>query len=207
VAKLPEPDLVRIASTPPEYAHVDNVLWRLHAPAHPRFPMRWDQLRSFGPLVTARFDPWPPPPADQAPAGVGYFGLDVPTCLAEAFQSTRNVNVLRGGLQLTAFKTRRPLRLLDLRGTWPLSIGASHLINSGPRNRCRSWAAALRSTHPHADGLLFTGIAGRDCVTVYSPPGDIFPAVPDFTRPLSDPAIESRVADACSQIGYALTRR
>jgi hypothetical protein len=32
----------------------------------------------------------------------------------------------------------------------------------------------------------------------------VFPDVPDFSRPLSDPALASRIADACSQIGYAL---
>jgi hypothetical protein len=202
VAKLPEPDPGRLAATPAEYAEIDGVLWRLHSPHHLDHPMRWDELRTFGPLFTARFDPWLPPPKERAPEGVGYFGRDVPTCLAEVFQDTRHVSTSRRGLQLTAFAPTRPLRLLDLRGSWPIRIGASHLINSGPRRRCRVWAHALRKAYPAADGLVFTGMAGRDCVTLHT--REAFPDVPDFSRPLSDPALASRIADACSQIGYAL---
>jgi len=136
---------------------------------------------------------------------VAYFGVDIPTCLAEVFQSTRHVSTSRNHLQLTAFAPRRPLELLDLRGTWPVTAGASHAINSGPKNRCRAWAHALRGAYPHIDGLLFTGMAGRDSVTVYSAaPHEVFPDRPSFTRPLSDPALTSRIADACAQIRYAL---
>jgi hypothetical protein len=202
VLKLPPPDPERLAGTAPEYAELDDVLWRLHAPHHPEHPMRWDELRTFGPLVTARFDPWLPPPKEHAPEGVGYFGADVPTCIAEVFQDTRHVNTSRQGLQLSAFVPRHPVRVLDLRGSWALRIGASHLINSGPRRLCRRWAHALRRAYPDADGLVSTGMAGRDCVTLYVP--GVFPDVPDFSRPLSDPALASRIADACSQIGYAL---
>jgi RES domain-containing protein len=204
VAKLPEPDPARLAATPAEYAEIRDVLWRLHSPHHPDHPMRWDETRTYGPLTTARFDPWLPPPKERAPEGVAYFGRDVPTCVAEVFQDTRHVSTSRRGLQLTAFVPSRTLRLLDLRGSWPISIGASHLINSGPRRRCRAWAHALRNAHPDADGLIFTGMAGRDCVTVFDPPGGLFPEAPEFSRPFSDPALASRIADACSQIGYAL---
>lgn len=204
MAKLPEPDPQRLAGTPAEYAEIDDVLWRLHSPHHPGHPMRWDETRSYGPLTTARFDPWLPPPKEHTPEGVAYFGMDVPTCLAEVFQDTRHVNTSRRGLQLTAFVPTRPLRLLDLRDSWPIRIGASHLINSGPRRRCREWAHALRIAYPRADGLVHLGMAGRDCVTLYTPPGGRIPDVPEFSRPLSDPALASRIADACSQIGYAL---
>jgi hypothetical protein len=98
----------------------------------------------------------------------------------------------------------RELRLLDLRDTWPIGIGASHAINSGPKNRCRAWAHAIRSVHPGYDGFLYAGMAGRDCVVIHSPPGDVFPAAPDFTKPLADPGLAPYVADAADQIGYAL---
>lgn len=202
MAKLPQPDPGHLASTTPEYAEIGDVLWRLHSPHDLEHPMRWDELRTFGPLLTARFDPWLPPPKERAPDGVAYFGTDVPTCLAEVFQDTRHVNTGRRGLQLTAFVPARPLRLLDLRGSWPIKVGASHLINSGPRRRCRVWAHALREAYADADGLAYTGMAGRDCATLWA--RGAFPDAPDFSRPLSDPALASRVADACSQIGYAL---
>lgn len=203
MAKLPAPDRTKIRSGPAAIREVTDVLWRLHAPTHPQHPMRWNQLRAFGPLPQARFDPWLPPATGRAGEGVGYFGLDVPTCIAEAFQVTRTVNPARGGLQLTAFAPTRPLSTLDLRGDWPIQIGASHLINSGPKNRCREWAHALHREFPDADGLTFTGMAGRDCLVLYEPPSaDAFPAAPGFSRPLSDPLLASRVADACAQIGY-----
>ena len=204
--KLPWPDPATIAAVDTEVVSVDRVLWRLHTPAGD-YPLRWNELRTFGPLPNARFDPWLPPPDDQQAhpltRGVGYFGFDIPTCLAEVFQARRIVD-RQGGVQLTAFQPTRHLRLLDLRGGWPIAIGASHLINSGPRDRCRAGAHAIRSVHPHFDGLMYTGMAGRDCVALYAPPGDVFPALPGFSKPLADPALDPYVAAAAEQIGYGV---
>lgn len=207
MAKLPDPDPAVIASKGTVVAVVHTHLWRLHAPAG-RHPTRWDQLRAYGPIASARYDPWLPPPqdrtADPVTTGVGYFGFDVPTCLAEVFQTSRHISIYRDGLQLSAFLPTRPLRLLDLREAWPITIGASHAINSGPKNRCRVWAHAIRSVHPGHNGFLYTGMAGRSCVVLYSPPGDVFPATPDFTKALADPGLAPYIADAAEQIGYAL---
>ena len=207
MAKLPDPDPAVIAGKSAVVAVVHRHLWRLHTPAG-KHPMRWDQLRTYGPIASGRYDPWLPPPKDRSEdpvtAGVGYFGFDIPTCLAEVFQTTRHISTGRGGIQLSAFMPTRQLRLLDLRDTWPIAIGASHAINSGPKNRCRAWAHAIRSVHPGYDGFLYAGMAGRDCVVVYSPPGDLFPAAPDFTKPLADPGLAPYVADSAERIGYAL---
>jgi len=208
VAKLPSPDPEKIAAVGADYSVTQRVMWRLHTPTHPTYPMRWDQWRSFGPLSTARFDPWLPPPSDRSAdpvtEGVGYFGFDIATCLAEVFQTNRHISTTRQALQLSAFEPRRQLRLLDLRRDWPIAIGASHAINSGPKHRCRSWAEAIREVHPDCDGLLFTGMAGRDSVVLHTPPGDVFPDSPAFTKPLSDPGLASFIADSAVQIGYAL---
>lgn len=204
--KLPWPDPDRIARVEAEVTTLDRPLWRLHTPAGDH-PVRWDGLRAHGPLPGARFDPWLPPPGpredDLVTAGVGYFGLDVATCLADVFQARRAVD-RDGGVQLTAFEPVRTLRLLDLRAGWPITLGASHLINSGPRDRCRAWAHALRSAYPGHDGLLYTGMAGRDCVALCSPPGDVFPEQPAFSKPLADPALDPYLADAAEQIGYGV---
>lgn len=204
MAKLPRPDPAKIAGVDAAVAVVGRNLWRLHTPAG-EFPLRWDELRAYGPLPSARFDPWLPPPdhhdADPVTTGVGYFAFDIPACLAEVYQARRVID--RGaGVQLTAFIPARPLRLLDLRAGWPIAIGASHLINSGPRDRCRAWAHAIRSGYTGYDGLIYTGMAGRDCVTLYAPPGDAFPALPAFTKPLADPALDPYIASAAEQIGY-----
>lgn len=207
MAKLPDPDPAVIASKGAEVSVVQKYLWRLHAPAG-RHPTRWDQLRTYGPIASARFDPWLPPPghrtADLVTTGVGYFGFEIATCLAEVFHTNRHILSHRAGLQLSAFMPTRRLRLLDLRDRWPIAIGASHAINSGPKNRCRAWAHAIRSVHPGYDGFLYTGMAGRACTVIYAPPGDVFPASPVFTKPLSDPGLATYVGDAAEQIGYGL---
>jgi hypothetical protein len=206
MSKLPWPDRAKIAGIDAEVVAVDRPLWRVHTPAGD-YPLRWNELRTFGPLATARFDPWLPPPgdrdADPVTTGAGYFAGDIPACLAEAFQARRMVD-REGGVQLSAFTPTRQLHLLDLRGGWPIAIGASHLINSGPKDRCRAWAHAIRSVHPGYDGLMYTGMAGRDCVALYSPPGDVFPGLPAFTKPLADPALDPYIAHAAEQIGYGV---
>jgi hypothetical protein len=206
MSRLPWPDPATIAGVGAAVATVRQSLWRLHTPAGD-YPLRWNQLRAFGPLPRARFDPWLSPPDDrgQDPVtrGVGYFAFDIPACLAEVFQARRVVD-REGGVQLTAFEPTRQLHLLDLRGGWPIAIGASHLINSGPKDRCRAWAHATRSVHPRYDGLLYTGMAGRDCVALYSPPGGVFPMLPAFTKPLADPALDPYIAKAAEQIGYGV---
>jgi hypothetical protein len=58
--------------------------------------------------------------------------------------------------------------------------------------------------HPGYDGLTYTGLAGRDCIALYSPPGDVFPALPAFTKPLADPSLDSYIANAAEQIGYGV---
>lgn len=207
MSKLPWPDPAKIASVGAAVVAVDRDLWRLHAPAGD-YPLRWNELRSFGPLPKSRFDPWFPPlddrDADPVTSGVGYFAFDIPTCLAEVFRARRIVD-RGGGAQLTAFKPiLHLLHLLDLRGGWPIAIGASHLINSGPKDRCRAWAYAIRSVHPGYDGLIHTGMAGRDSIALYAPPGDIFPTLPAFTKPLADPALDPYLAEAAGQIGYGV---
>ncbi|RLV56093.1 RES domain-containing protein [Aeromicrobium phragmitis] len=199
--KLPPPDPEVIASVEPEVWTSQDVLWRIHATGG-EHPSAWNALRNWGPLVTARFDPWSPPPTKHDDA-VGYFGWDWATCLAEVFQTTRSIHVEPGrGVLLTGFQPQRSLSLLDLRGEYPVRVGASHLINSGPRHRCRAWAQALRQAHPNLDGMVYTGIAGRSCVVLYT--AEVFPTSPTFSRQLHDPAIAAHVADAAHQIGYRL---
>jgi len=209
MAKLPWPDPAKIVSVGLEVAVTDRDLWRLHQPAGD-FPLRWDELRTFGPLTSARFDPWLPPPADRTgdsvATGAGYFGFDVPTCLAEVFQATRRVDLEDSETQLTAFKPTRQLHLIDFRGGWPILVGAAHQLNSGPKDRCRAWAHAIREIHPGYDGVIYTGMAGRNCAVVYAPPGDVFPLTPAFTKALADPSLDSYISDAAKQIGYDVKR-
>lgn len=201
MAKLPRPDLDTIREVPPSLWQTDGILWRLHQPRG-NHPLAWNELRRFGPLSSARFDYWPGAEAPQQ-GGVGYFGFDVPTCLAEVFQDRRRIDAVNSPHHLTALKPTRRLSLLDLRTDYPVTVGAAHAINSGPKDRCREWARALRTVHPEIDGFAYVGMTGRDCVVLFETASTAFPAAPEMTRALADKGLAGWLADAAEQIGYA----
>ena len=45
--------------------------------------------------------------------------------------------------------------LLDMRGVFATTIGASTAIHSGPRARARAWARALYDAYPEIQGLYY----------------------------------------------------
>lgn len=206
MAKLPLPpppeDLRQRGDPPPRATDVPDVLWRVRR-TRTRFPTEWNTFRSFGPMAKARFDPHQPPPHEQAEA-VAYFGADWPVCLAEVFQDTRVIDAVTGSPFIAGVRPTRPLRLIDLRGDWPLTVGASHHINTGRKDHCRAWARALRHAWPDADGLTSVGINAGTVVTLFLPARDSLGPAPAFDRPLADESLEERLATAVESIGYDL---
>lgn len=95
--------------------------------------------------------------------GVAYLTRNIPTALAEVLQDRRIINTRSRAPHLSGFRPVRELTLLDLTGGWPLHIGASHVINTGPRHHCRAWARALRAAWPEVDGLLHTASLTAGC--------------------------------------------
>ncbi|MEO7125370.1 MAG: RES family NAD+ phosphorylase [Nakamurella sp.] len=180
-------------------------LVRIHGTAGPH-SLPWYQLRHFGPTRT-RFDPHPPPPAIHAGFAVMYAAADVDTALAEVFQLSRTIEPAAPNRPyLTIWTAVRALRLLDIRGTWPLRQGASHAINTGPHPVCRRWAHAI-ATHPTAvDGLLYTSsMTGTDATALFLPAADSFPPNPELSLPLNDPGPAGALPAAADRIGYAIT--
>lgn len=206
MAKLPlppPPAVVYQRGDPPPWADdIPPVLWRVRH-ARGRYPVAWDMFRTFGPVSKARFDPHEPPPHDQD-EGVAYLGAGWSVCLAEVFQDTRVVDTRAGDPFITGVQLTRALRLIDLRGGWPLAIGASHHINTGRKDHCRAWARALRAAWPGADGLASVGINADTVITLFNPARNGLGDRPVFDRPLADQAIEDELATACEQIGYDL---
>lgn len=206
MAKLPAPppaselrelgaDLVALAR------HTD--LLRVHDTVGEHV-VAWNRLRHYGPVAQCRFDPHEPPPRLQE-AGVSYLSLDLRTALSERFQDTRVVNRRRGGPQLTVFRPRRTLHLLDLTGEWPPRGGASHTINTGRRDTCRAWARTIFSAWPDLDGLWHTSsMSGEPEVTIFNAASDVFPDRPLLSEPLTHPGLAPWLAEACLQIGYRL---
>lgn len=206
MAKLPLPppvdQLRSLGGSHPWATDVPEVLWRIRRGAG-RFPSKWDGFRHLGPLPSARFDPHKPPTHEQTEC-VAYFAATWRTCLAEVFQATRVVNVRRGDPFITGVRPTRPLQLLDLRGDWPIRIGASHHINTGRKDHCRAWARALRQAWPRADGLISVGIDSGPVITLFAPARRTLGREPVFDRPLADGHIRDRVAAATEAIGYTL---
>ena len=155
------------------------VLWRVHFTGT-EHAVAWNRLRRHGPVETCRFDPHPAGAPTTGAEGVAYTALDVTTALAEVFQQpARIINSRRNAPQLTGFNPTRELTLLDLTGDWPLHAGASHVINTGRRDRCRAWARAFRAAWPHVDGLCHvSSMTGLRCVTLFRPAADALPGAP-----------------------------
>ena len=135
--------------------------------------------------------------------GVTYAALDIATCLAEVFQDRRVIDTARGAPYLTAWRPTRALHLLDLAGRWPIRNGASHLLNTGPHDLCRSWSRTIFSRWPDLDGLWhISAMTGEAEVTLFTATRDTFPARPLFSRPMSDPGTRGWIVAAAARIGY-----
>jgi hypothetical protein len=159
VSKLPEPPGVgALRSIEAETIELpaDSLLARIYFTAGPH-PSRWNQFRGFGPTA-ARWDHHLPDaraaPAEQRRA-VLYCAPDVDTCVAEVFQATRRIDRTRNAPILAVFALREPVVLLDLRGTFATTIGASTAIHSGPRSRARAWARELYEAYPDLQGVHY----------------------------------------------------
>jgi hypothetical protein len=140
--------------------------------------------------------------------GVLYAAAALPTALAEVFQTTRAIDCVGGSPAAAAFRFRRPVRLLDLTGDWPLRAGASHVINTGRRTATRAWARAFLITWPDLDGLWHTSsLTGRPCVTLYRGGADALPASPAHTFGLDDPHYLDWLLVTADTIGYDLVHR
>ncbi len=186
----------------PEIVEQAVPLWRIHFTASSH-PAEWNELRHYGPVASGRFDPHPPPTSAHQTEGVAYLAADVSTALAEVFQETRVIATSRDAPWLSGFTPSRSLRLLDLRGQWPLRAGASHTINTGRKDHCRAWARAIRTAWPELDGLArASAMTSTLCVTLFNPADDAFPGRPAFSAPLTHPELLPRLVDAALQIGY-----
>lgn len=109
------------------------------------------------------------------------------------------------GPYLTVWRPKRTLRLLDLRGSWPIRQGASHVINTGPHPVCRRWAHAI-AVHPQAvDGVLYPSTTtGADAAALFLPAADSFPTNPELSLPLSDPGLVGALQGAAERIGFVI---
>jgi RES domain len=190
----------------PEWREVPagTLLWRIYVRggAHPG---GWHQFRRYGPVGSARFDHHLPPPHDQD-RGILYVALDIPTCLAEAFQATRTIDRARHAPWLVGFRTTAPLQLLDLHSPWPTRAGASMGIASGRRDRARRWSQAIYAAYPASQGLWYPSsmYAGPPCMALYERAADALPLRPSLHLALADPRLDVPLLHLAAEIGYRL---
>lgn len=168
------------------------------------YPAAWNSFRHYGPL-RGRFDHHLPPARLQE-RGILYRARHPRTCLAEAFQATRRIDVDTGQPMLVGFRLTRDVRLLDLTGLWPTRAGASMALNSGPRPRAQRWAQAIYEAFSALDGVLYgSSMAGNaPCLALFERAADALPPNPDLHRPLSDPTLETLLLRAAAALGYDL---
>lgn len=181
------------------------ILWRVHR-TNGEHVRPWNALRTYGPLTSMRWDPHPGSQPAPHPDGVLYAAVDVATCLAEVYQTTRVIDTRAGAPALTAWRPTRPLRLLDLSGTWLLRNTASAGLLAAPRSTCRRWARAIYTIWPDLDGLQAPStMTGRLNVVLWTAAADSIPATPSFSRPLTQPLVWSIAqAAAAAEIGYQI---
>ncbi len=178
-------------------------LWHIYKRGG-KHPANWNAMRHFGP-VDARFDHHEPPPHEQA-RGILYLATLLGTCLAEVFQATKIIDRGRDQPWAVAHTARRAMRLLDLTGAWPTRVGASMLINDGPRVLSRAWSTAIYAAYPDVDGLLYASSMYKHepCIALYERGADSLPARPRFNRALMEPVLLNALATVGDEIGYDL---
>lgn len=161
------------------------------------YALAWDRPRTYGPLDSARWDPHHQPRSDQPNLSVMYAADNYVTPFAEVFQHTRRI-VLTPGLSLSVWTPTRPLRLLDLRGLWPIHNHASAALQSAPRPTCRAWAQAILAQGPrNLDGLIAAStMCPGNVVALWPHAADSFPPAPSFSRTLLDDATAGIVDSA-----------
>jgi hypothetical protein len=210
MAKFPEPPgVAALRNIAPQTVILaaDTRLARIYFAAGPH-PSRWSQFRSFGPTA-ARWDHHLPDTrgvATEQSRAVYYCAPDVDTCAAEVFQATRRIDRTRNAPGLVAFALREAVTLLDLRGTFATTMGASTAIHSGSRSRARAWARQLYEAYPHIHGLYYgSSMNGHaPAVALNDRARQVMPEQPQFHRALNDDILVETLQQIALRLAYGL---
>lgn len=148
-------------------------------------PTRPDQLRSYGPVPTARFDHHPPPvrthvTAGRVTAATGHYGVmplddpridplaplppdqrqalapESPVVTAVAEAFQSDRSIAVSGRQALAVATLSgDCEVLDLTSGWATRAGVGNHLATGPHATTRRWARAIRAAYPALAGLYW----------------------------------------------------
>lgn len=184
-----------------------TLLARIYFAAGP-YPSHWNQFRRYGPTA-ARWDHHLPDrngePMEQDRA-ILYCAPDIDTCTAEVFQATRRIDRIRNAPTLVVFALQSPLTLLDLRGAFTTTIGASTAIHSGPRSRTRAWARQLHEAYPTLHGVHYgSSMNGHaPAVALNERAQQAIPERPQFHRALNDDLLVDVLQRIALRLSYGL---
>ena len=137
-----------------------------------------------------------------------YLASDIPTCLAEVFQSTRQVDRRDRHPWLVSFRFNSTLLLLDLTDAFPVQGGGSMKLMTGPRRHAQNWARGYYESYPSIDGLYFnSSMTNRSALALFERvlSKAALPETPGFHRSLADPLLLVPIQEACADIGYELS--
>ena len=210
-AKLPRtPDLDRLRQLAPAVLALrrGTLIHRIYRRGGP-YRSTWDTLRDFGP-TDARFDHHHADPTDvpqRQERAIGYYAGDIPTALAEAFQSGRLVDRHRDQPWLASLVVARDVRLLDLTGTFALQAGASMKLVSGPWSWSQNWSRAFYECYPDIEGIYYpSSLTNAPAMAIYERvlSSSPFPDAPSLHRALADALLIDALREAAASIGYDL---
>jgi hypothetical protein len=211
--RLARPIASRIRDTIPEANDLamlaaGTTLVRIHPLGGAR-RVGWNELRSFGP-TKSRFDHQTLPRRNHPTRRIAYLTTGpnaFVAALAEYFQDdggrVRPFDLALDLPTITLFTTVDDLTLLDLDAGWVTRAGGNQAVRTGPRGVCRDWARAIYRHHTDLQGLAFgSSIWGPGrCIVLWERASTAFPAAPEATRRLDDPAIMSAVMNAALTLG------
>ena len=210
MSKFPEPPgvaaLRRIDAQTIQLS-ANTMLARIYFAGGPH-PSHWNQFHCFGP-TSARWDHHLPnvdgDPMDQDRC-VLYRAPDVDTCAAEVFQATRRIDRTRNKPMLVVFALAETVTLLDVRGAFATTIGASTAIHSGPRTRARAWARQLYEAYPTLQGIYY-----GSSMNGHAPASGLndrarraLPQQPHFHRALNDDMLVDILQGIALRLSYGL---
>ena len=206
VPRRPSAELLESLAPEVETVPAGSVIWRIYFRGG-LHPTRWKDFRYVGP-IDARFDHHVGNEPARQERAVLYAADDPITCLAEVFQKARVMNRWHREPWLVGFETDKPMRLLDLTGSFPTRAGASMGLMTGPRSVSRTWARAFHDSYPDVDGLYYSSSmhANRPAMVLNERARGtgVVPEHASFHRSLGDPAILSILRNAAQSLGYAL---
>jgi hypothetical protein len=163
---------------------------------------RFDHHR--GPDLFLGYTPQESPKAEDPQRQVVYMAPSFVCCVVERFYDGKTIQ--GGTMSVARFQVRRPLHLLDLRGTGGLQNGTTAEISKEPdRLLTQAWARYFvdQPVYGKLDGLIWLSRrCDLDTLVFFESASDAFEEL--ATRRLNDPLNRDHIAEAQLKTGFGL---